>query len=1050
MSSSSSKKWNEYDRENWPRDLIDIDCWLNGYRKAVEYPAYCCNKDDDFGVFWIVGAGPIFSFARAISGIISEKINNRCGPYEHVIKVDLKPTPTAKEAQGKGITSIKYQLALAAAKELGLLDQEYNTLKEKHDQLQYYTYGRDGASGELAKYVQNISPLVGKLLASKKYMLVLNNLQWPIEPLSFTPDCGLPLLPWTRSQWLISPTSQDVYNESKSEDNGVFKSIYEDEHVVFLTIFALRQSAEHMLDTICQESIEYWHVIAINCFHYAMMIFANHSQVATVTSDELIHQWATLLPRMTSTISISSKCSDMRRVGRVVLEAFEKYSLLQLPFSPANEAREATNTGAQFFAYHGLIAESITVDELSDNKKWISFVGDHGCHVSREWLLSQEEETTGTTAFILKACSQQSPILSKLNHLLPKLLFLRVLDLSFTPLKSLPSSMGCLRNLRLLSLRGCHGLKTLSSSSTTSATDSIKCTSSPLSTLYQLEILDMNGVPLSHLIQDVANQKSNLIYLNMSYSEITAFPLSFFEDMSNLEELILVNCSNLVELPPSMVALCSLTVLEITGTQIQYFPHKIFEEMQKLKSLKIIDNNNLISLTRPVCRVHEIKLEGHPNLKSFSLIGAPHIKRLSLCRCGKLESVELKNLGALEELDLSSTSIKELPVEILNGTQLRRLLLLGVPSMLRFPWHMVQRLPEVFYFDQCPEGNGTHSGQVSQLCVSDPKFFYSFGKSCVDLVRNGRFFQSFSVQVTPCSTNYMRLQHEEETFDNKLQNFVQKQSTYTDIYNSCYAEETAIASPITIPVRRTERHVQITGMQVAPFDGLRSLLNVTKSISVTCDTSIGFFSYLSQYQDLEECELRSCDKMVVLFYFNYNMQNLRNLHVYNLRSLVWFSSARHISEFSLLEHLHLEYCPRLEVMVPNAVTLPRLKTLDILFCYSLKKIFYEGDHPGWRYRLLPNLERIRLQELPLLQHFRYNNATIGAPMWKELHIRGCWSLQHLPRLCGPQQMVKVNGERRWWSKLQWGSPGDCYSYEPKLPPKFASFNERTEVTSYLR
>uniref|UniRef100_A0ACD5ZKQ7 Uncharacterized protein n=1 Tax=Avena sativa TaxID=4498 RepID=A0ACD5ZKQ7_AVESA len=791
MSSSSSKKWNEYDRENWPRDLIDIDCWLNGYRKAVEYPGYCCNKDDDFGVFWIVGAGPIFSFARAISGIISEKINNRCGPYEHVIKVDLKPTPTAKEAQGKGITSIKYQLTLAAAKELGLLDQEYDRLKEKHDQLQYYTYGRDGASGELAKHVQNISPLVGKLLASKKYMLVLNNLQWPIEPLSFTPDCGLPLLPWTRSQWLISPTSQDVYNESKSEDNGVFKSIYEDEHVVFLTIFALRQSAEHMLNTICQESIEYWHVIAINCFHYAVTIFANHSQVVAVTSDELIHQWAILLPRMTSTISSnSSKCSDMRRVGRVILEAFEKYSLLQLPFSPANEAREATNTGAQFFAYHGLIAESITVDELTDNKKkWISFV-----------------------------------------------------------------------------------------------------------------------------------------------------------DMSNLEEFILVNCSNLVELPPSMVALSSLMVLEITGTQIKYFPHKIFEEMQKLKSLKLIDNNNLISLTRPVSRVHEIKLEGHPNLKSFSLIGAPHIKRLSLRRCGMLESVELKNLDALEELDLSSTSIKELPVEIPNGTQLRRLLLLGVPSMLRFPWQ-VQRLPEVFYFDQYPEGNGTHSGQVSQLCVSDPKFFYSFGKSCVDLVRKGQFFQSFSVQVTPCSTNYMRLQHEEETFDNKLQNFVQKQSTYMDIYNSCYAEETAIASPITIPVRRTERHVQITGMQVAPFDGLRNLLNVTKSISVTCDTSIGFFSYLSQYQDLEE--------------------------------------SRHVSEFSLLEHLHLEYCPRLEVMVPNAVTLPRLKTLDILFCYNLKKIFYEGDHPGWRYRLLPNLERIRLQELPLLQHFKDNDATIGAPMWKE-------------------------------------------------------------------
>jgi hypothetical protein len=47
-------------------------------------------------------------------------------------------------------------------------------------------------------------------------------------------------------------------------------------------------------------------------------------------------------------------------------------------------------------------------------------------------------------------------------------------------------------------------------------------------------------------------------------------------------------------------------------------------------------------------------------------------------------------------------------------------------------------------------------------------------------------------------------------------------------------------------------------------------------------------------------------------------------------------------------------------------------------------------------------------------------------------------------------MVKVNGERSWWRKIQWGSPSHCDSYEPKLPPKFASFDERAGVTSYLR
>ncbi|VAH12436.1 unnamed protein product [Triticum turgidum subsp. durum] len=72
-------------------------------------------------------------------------------------------------------------------------------------------------------------------------------------------------------------------------------------------------------------------------------------------------------------------------------------------------------------------------------------------------------------------------------------------------------------------------------------------------------------------------------------------------------------------------------------------------------------------------------------------------------------------------------------------------------------------------------------------------------------------------------------------------------------------------------------------------------------------------------------------------------------------------------------------------------------------------------------------------------------------MWKELHVRGCWSIQRLPHLHGRQlERVKVNGERSWWSKLQWSSPLHRDSYDPKLPPEFASFDEQAEMSSYLR
>jgi hypothetical protein len=208
----------------------------------------------------------------------------------------------------------------------------------------------------------------------------------------------------------------------------------------------------------------------------------------------------------------------------------------------------------------------------------------------------------------------------------------------------------------------------------------------------------------------------------------------------------------------------------------------------------------------------------------------------------------------------------------------------------------------------------------------------------------------------------MRLQHE-GMVDNQLQELVQKQLTYMDAYNSCYAQEIEIVSPN--PVHRTDRHVEITGMKEPP-SGLYNLLSVTKSVSVKCDTAMDIFSAWSNFHDLEECELLLCHKMKQVFKYSSGLKNLRNVHACNLRSLVLFCSEFSSIAFSSLEHLHLEYCPRLEAMMPDAVTLPCLKTLDILFCYNLKKIFIRSiDLQDDTYQL-PNLQRIRLQDLPLL------------------------------------------------------------------------------------
>ncbi|KAE8802063.1 putative disease resistance protein [Hordeum vulgare] len=316
------------------------------------------------------------SFRRAISGLTMEAMRKNQRGFDHVIKVGMKPTSMAEQAQGRGIMSTKYQLAVAAGKELGMLDQEYNRLKEKHDDVQYYTYGCDdvqynrlSTSEDLLWHMRYIIvPQIMEQLLTKRYLLVVENLQWPTEPGSLTvEDVGLPPPWWADSRWLISAASPDVYNKSKSQGDDVI-SILSDGQVAMLILYAMHQSAEHIHSVMRQESKEYWHRISLECFHYAMTLFVGHSQVVDVTSEELIHQWATqgVIPQPHMTIkgeeeeetnTISSKRSYMHRPGRVILEAFHEYSLLQLPFSPATEAYEASNTGAQFFLYHGLIAK---------------------------------------------------------------------------------------------------------------------------------------------------------------------------------------------------------------------------------------------------------------------------------------------------------------------------------------------------------------------------------------------------------------------------------------------------------------------------------------------------------------------------------------------------------------------------------------------------------------------------------------------------------------------------------------------------------------------
>jgi hypothetical protein len=108
------------------------------------------------------------------------------------------------------------------------------------------------------------------------------------------------------------------------------------------------------------------------------------------------------------------------------------------------------------------------------------------------------------TSLIFRGCNSMSAF--PLDELLTP--HLRVLDLSYTPINSLPSSFSHLQNLYMLSLRGCSQLETLSPQ------PSSEKQTSPLAHLENLRVLDKNGVRLLELTQEDGSNKSNLHYLD--------------------------------------------------------------------------------------------------------------------------------------------------------------------------------------------------------------------------------------------------------------------------------------------------------------------------------------------------------------------------------------------------------------------------------------------------------------------------------------------------------------------------------------------------------
>ncbi|KAJ1691682.1 hypothetical protein LUZ63_015837 [Rhynchospora breviuscula] len=592
-------------------------------------------------------------------------------------------------------------------------------------------------------------------------------------------------------------------------------------------------------------------------------------------------------------------------------------------------------------------------------------------------------------------------------------------------------------NLRFLSLKGCNQLRTLTldSSSTSS--------SSPLGTLQHLEFLDLGGVSLDTIPNDVGLSKSKLRYLDLSCPTVTSLSSLFFRDISNLRELFFLRCTSLKILPPSFANLSNLETFSLSKSQLMFLPTETFQHMPKLCDLTLINNHLLRALP---------ELAGHACLKSFTLSGSP-ITHLSLHTCRSLETVCFYDLEELEELDLSATAIKEFPISISELYRLKRLHLLALPQLRRIPWHELKHIPEVLNLDQCdiPEVLNLDQCELaeSRIHLTDSRLFSSFGDEALEkFVEEGGPLHSFHISISSCNKG--------NEIKNKDIGFIYQ---FHHKKPSCYKNIPLIASTFDhqfVQSPHFNRHVEISSPERYPT-GLEGIFKVTESLSVWDDAFVSSLTDLHyEFRELKECRLRRCHHMDSIFKANrtYQGNKLQIIWAFDLQKMTKILKIQPDyfgHEFAALKHVHLEKCPRLESIFPGDMVLSSLETLTVLHCDNLRSIFYYYEVEDENQ--YPRLHTMQLHELPKLLHLcKKQSVPLQMKKWKKLHFRGCWNLQWLPLLVGARsEKVEVDGEMRQCKKLRAGMPKNqisCYYF--KSPPPLASFREHVKNKIFLK